>query len=171
MPARGCSARTRGRISTETATVTTTRPRAAPSPAATGLLARDPVLLELAPEGGAADAERLGGAGVVAAEALQRLEDVDALGVGEGGLPRKRRRGPQLQARRYVRGQVLWLEDIAPGQDGRALDRILQLPHVARPRVAQKALDGLRRQPKRAAELARRPREEVLGQRRNVLAA
>src|SRR5213594_1671934 len=171
MPARGCSARTRGRISTETATVTTTRPRAAPSPAATGLLARHPVLLELAPERGAADAERLGGAGLVAAEPLQRLEDVDALGVGETDLPRKRRRGTQLEPRRHMRRQILRTDGVASSQDGRALDRILQLAHVPRPWVAEEAFEGLGGQAEPAVELARRPREEMLGQRGNVLAA
>src|SRR5437667_376891 len=136
-----------------------------------GLLALDPVLLELAPERGAADAERLGGAGVVAAEALQRLENMDALGVREADLPGKRRRGTQLEPRRHVRRQVLRTDGVASSQDGRALEGVLQLSHVPWPRVAEEAFESLGRQAEPAAELACRPREEMLGQRGNVLAA
>src|SRR5256712_9659875 len=109
-----------------------------------GLLALDPVILELAPERGAADAERLGGAGVVAAEALERLEDVGALGVGEADLPRQGRRGPEQDASRHVRRQIVGLDRVAAGEDRGALDRVLQLAHVARPRIAQEALERLR---------------------------
>src|SRR5437899_3467932 len=136
-----------------------------------GLLALDPVILELAPQRGAADAERLGGAGVVAAEPLQRLEDVDALGVRETDLPGERSGGTELGSRGHVGGQVLRTDGVASSQDGRALDRVLQLAHVTRPGVAEKAFEGLGRQAELATELAARPREEMLGQGGNVLAA
>src|SRR5256712_235063 len=136
-----------------------------------GLLALDPVLLELTPERGAADAERLGGAGVVSAEPLQRLEDVDALSVGETDLPGQRRRGSELEAGRHVGRQILRTDGVASSQDGRALDRVLQFAHVTWPRVMEETFEGLGRQAEPAAELARRPREEMLGQRGNVLAA
>src|SRR2546429_641864 len=51
-----------------------------------GGLPLDTVLLELAPQCGAADPERLGGARVVAPEALQGLENVDALGLRQRHL-------------------------------------------------------------------------------------
>src|SRR2546428_14173536 len=92
-----------------------------------GLLALDPVILELAPERGAADAERLGGAGVVAAEALERLEDVGALGVGEADLPRQGRRGPEQDASRHLRRPIDRPDPVAPGGDRGPLHPALQL--------------------------------------------
>src|SRR5213078_2481593 len=134
-------------------------------------LPHDSVLLELAPERRAADAERLRGTRVVATEALERRQDVRTLRFGERDLPRQRRRRTELQAGRHVRRQIIGLDGLAAAQDGGALDRILQLPDVAGPRIAQHAFQRGRREPQRAAQLRRRAREEVLGQRRNVLAA
>src|SRR5437016_8552417 len=128
----------------------------------------DPVLFELPPERGAADPERFGGARVVASEALQGLQDVHALGLGECRLPRELRRGAELQGRRYVRRQVRRLEDVAASQDGRALDRVLQLAHVARPRTAEQPPHRLGGEPQLATQLAAGTRQEMLGQRRTV---
>src|SRR5215813_13246983 len=76
-----------------------------------------------------------------------------------------------MQARRDVRRQIGRLDDVAAREDGRALDRVLELAHVAGPRVAKQTLDRLGRQAQLAAELAAGAREKVLGQRRNVFAA
>src|SRR6516164_9749736 len=92
----------------------------------------EPVLLQLAPERRPPDPECFGRARVIAPEALDGLEDVHALGLGERRLPRQLRRGPELQPGRDVGRQVLGLDAVAPGQDGRALDRVLELAHVAR---------------------------------------
>ena len=108
---------------------------------------------------------------MVATEALERRQDVRTLRFGERDLPRQRRRRTELQAGRHVRRQIIGLDGLAAAQDGGALDRILQLPDVAGPRIAQHAFQRGRREPQRAAQLRRRAREEVLGQRRNVLAA
>src|SRR5262249_39334838 len=131
----------------------------------------EPVLLELAPERRPSDPQRFSRARVVAPEALESLEDVHALGLGERRLPRQLRRGTELKPGRDVGRQVLGLDAVAPGQDGRALDRILELAHVARPRVAEQPLDRLGRESQLAAELAARAGEEVLGEGRDVLAA
>src|SRR5437773_7940215 len=102
-------------------------------------LPHDSVFLELAPERRAADAERLRGTRVVATEALERRQDVRTLRFGERDLPRQRRRRTELQAGRHVRRQIIGLDGLAAAQDGGALDRILQLPDVAGPRIAQHA--------------------------------
>src|SRR5437016_6050318 len=113
-------------------------------------LPHDSVFLELAPERRAADAERLRGTRVVATEALERRQDVRTLRFGERDLPRKRRRRTELQAGRHVRRQIIGLDGLAAAQDGGALDRILQLPDVAGPRIAQHAFQRGRREPERA---------------------
>src|SRR5262249_32453290 len=136
-----------------------------------GPLSVDPVLRELAPERGAADPERLGGTRVITTEALQRLEDVSALGLREADLAGQRRRRAKLKSRGYVRRKVLGLHRVAPRQDRGALDRVLQLAHVSRPRGAGQAFEGRRRQAKPAARRAGCAREEMLGQRWNVLSA
>src|SRR4249920_2486337 len=56
----------------------------APAPSAAEPLPFDPVLLQLAPEGRAADPEGLGRPRVIPACALERLHDEDPLGLGHG---------------------------------------------------------------------------------------
>src|ERR1041384_3622084 len=104
MAARASTARRRRSVSTPTRFCSrpATRRRRSTACAATArsdALPVDPVFLELAPERRPADPERLGGAGVVAPEALERLQDVRALGLRERRLLGQRRRRAELQAR------------------------------------------------------------------------
>jgi hypothetical protein len=87
--------------------------------------------LSFAPERGAADAERFGGARVVASEALQRLQDVHALGVRERRLPRQCGEGPSCRPADTCGGRSSGSTIVAAREDGRALDRVLELAHVA----------------------------------------
>src|SRR5262249_33744303 len=54
-----------------------------------------PVVLQLTPQRGAGDAERVSGPRVIPPAALERLDDVRALDLGEVLLDGERRRGPQ----------------------------------------------------------------------------
>src|SRR5688500_17342395 len=99
--------------------------------AATRALAIDPILFQLAPERRATDPERLGGARVVAPEALERLQDMDALGVGQRDLPRQRGGWAKLEPRRDGGRQVIGLDDVSARENGGALDGVLQLAHIA----------------------------------------
>src|SRR6266436_47986 len=135
-----------------------------------GRLPVDPVLLQLAPEGGAPDPERLGRPRVIPARALERLHDEDPLGLGEGLRRFEARRGAERQARGDVARQVARLDRVGLGEDGAALHVIFELPDVPGPRVAEEALHGGGAQPQGAALPLRETGQEVLGQERNVLA-
>ena len=69
-----------------------------------------------------------------------------------------------------MRRQVVRTHRRAAGKDGGTLDRILQLPHVAGPRVTEQAFNRFGRQAELAVQFPGRARQEVLGQRGDVLA-
>src|SRR5213078_3889198 len=97
-------------------------------------LALDAVLAQLLPQGGAVDAEQRGGLGPLALAQLEDAQDVGALEVverrdvvGGEGLERGWRGGGA------ARGDVGDVEHVAGGEDDGALDRVLELAHVAGP--------------------------------------
>src|SRR5262249_22523312 len=114
----------------------------------------------------ARDPEPFGGAADVALLVSERLLDHQPF-----GLPERRRaaRGGRHDLDR-VESKVLGLENVAPGQERRALEDVAQLADVSGPRMRRESPKGggrERRWP--AAELGRDAREKVLGQGRNVL--
>ena len=79
--------------------------------------------------------------------------------------------GPRSRPAVTCGGRSSGSDDGAARQHGGALDRVLQLAHVARPGVARAGARRCRRDRRSvAAELACRAREELLGERGDVLA-
>src|SRR4030095_695933 len=131
----------------------------------------DPVLLQRAPEGRSPDPESLGRSRMAPARALERLDDEDPLGLGQGLRRPEARRGAQRQARGDVGRQVVRLDRVGRGEDGAALHGIFELPDIARPRVAEEAFHGGGAQAQDAVLSSGEAGQEVLGQEGNVLAA
>ena len=67
---------------------------------------------------------------------------MSALGFCERDLQWQRGRGAELQARGDVGRQILRLDDLGPRQDGRALNRVLQLAYVPWPGIAEESFEG-----------------------------
>src|SRR6266849_1325061 len=108
---------------------------------------------------------------MVPAAALERLDDVRALGLGEGVLALEAGRRAEPHAPGHVRREIVGLDDLVSREDRGALDRVLQLAHVARPWIAKEPGHRRRAQAEAAAQALGGATEEVLGEERNVLAA
>src|SRR6476646_12131363 len=95
------------------------------------------MMLEAAIEGAAAESQRLGRLAHVAAMALERLADEDQLDLLERKIlePAPRSAPAQPQVRRSHQRTLC--------HEHGALERMVELPHVAGPRVALQGLDGL----------------------------
>ena len=83
------------------------------------------VVLELAPQRRAGDAERVRGPRVVPPVALERLDDVRPLDLGEILLDGERRCRPQAGAARDVRREVVGRDGVTAGENRRVLDGVL----------------------------------------------
>jgi hypothetical protein len=103
------------------------------------------VLVELVLDLAGRDAEDARGLGGAPAHGLEGLEDGVALEVGDGAAGDG---GPGVAAVRAAGGggdggrEVLDLDALAAGEDDAALDGVLELAHVAGPRVAHEAAAG-----------------------------
>src|SRR5262249_16469463 len=89
----------------------------------------DAELDELALQGRPADSEDVGGVRAIAVRRLEHAQDVIALDVLEPLRSTSWHRAAQR------RRQVLEIDRAAAGEDHRALERVAQLAHVARPVV------------------------------------
>src|SRR5262249_19866277 len=126
----------------------------------------DAVLQEPAVEGAPAEPERARRGQRVAWVPRERAPHEVGLGLVERHV---------LEARpRFVpwaRPQILELDDAAARQETRALDGVLELPHVPRPGVLEHRLHRGRIEPGRPIRVALREAiQEVPGQRSDVLA-
>src|SRR5262245_8989661 len=120
------------------------------------------VVFELAPERGAPDPERVRGSRMIEAVPLQDLDDVSALHVRQRLLRWERWRRPQVEARTHVGRQIGWLDRVFAREDGRPLDGVLELAHIARPGVPEKPVHGAGAQAESAPLTLAEAREEVL---------
>src|SRR4051812_42715034 len=105
----------------------------------------DLVLLHLAVEGRTIEAENLRGLLLVPVGALQRLRDRHLLDLGERAMRWNREllgRAPLFTNRLR---QIVWLDLPGLRDEHRALDRVFELAHVARPAVANQQVIGRRR--------------------------
>src|SRR5690606_1958641 len=93
----------------------------------------DAELLDLAVQGGAADAEDLASAALVPAAGLQRLEDGLALGFRQREQARCFAHHRGRRGWRLGEGEVLLEEDFAGRHHGRADEGVFQLPDVSGP--------------------------------------
>ena len=127
------------------------------------------VLLHLAPEGDGADLQRVGGLTAIAAKTLERTLD-------HGSFLRLKieavvRRTLACLLRDLGR-QFADLDAGPASNDDGAFDGVLELSNVARPTVVHQGSHGFRRDRLHVLLHARgRPSQEVVDQRRNVLAA
>ena len=95
----------------------------------------DPVFLQQAIERAAADAERPGGAGLVAAVSAIGVDDVlarERVEIDVAGCGNHR---PFVGGGDDLGRQILDVDVVVVGENLRAIDRILKLPHVAGPTV------------------------------------
>src|SRR5438105_2689162 len=147
----------------------------APSPArtryASGQLFVEPVLPELSPERRAPDAQGFRRPRMIPAAAFQGLDDLDPLGVGQGLLAPKVRRGTEGEPRGHVGRQVVGLNGLHLRENGGALHDVLELADVARPGIPEQPVHRGRAQAQGAALPLGEPAEEMLGQARNILPA
>src|SRR5258706_9636337 len=128
------------------------------------------VVLELPPQRGAADAQRLRCPRLVPPTSLERLDDMRPFDLGEILLGREHGRRPEARARDDVRREVVGRDGLTAREDGGALDRVLQLAHVPGPGVRQQSRARGGGQAQGATTTLRGPGEEMLGKKRNVLA-
>ena len=117
------------------------------------------------------DAQHLGGARLVALGLLERQEDQAALDLVDRHAREHDRVVPRGAAA-HGGGQVLGRDQLAGRDDDRALHRVAQLAHVARPRVAHDQVARRVVEPDHRLALAMREVDgEALGQRELVVAA
>src|SRR5258708_6287607 len=125
------------------------------------------VLFEAAVEGGSGEAERARGGTDVAGVAGHGFLDEELLDVLEAHLLER----DAAFAGRAQR-EVAHADRIAARHERRALDRVVELADVARPRVVEQGLERRRLEaPELLAVTAGVPLEEVERQRRNVFPA
>src|SRR5262245_38755761 len=119
------------------------------------------------------DAQELGGRGAVVVGLLERVENRLALDGVQALLQRQAgdllRRGRRPDARRREL-QVLGLDLAARGERERALEHVLQLPHVARKIVLPQALQRRRGEPRRGAGGCGLTLYDRRGERRDIVA-
>src|SRR3954452_11240020 len=129
----------------------------------------EPMLLEPPVEGAAREAQRLGGLADVAV-AGERLLDQHPLDLLQRQILQLARgsRG----RRRRLQAQVLRPHEVAAPHEHAALDGVVELAYVARPRVALQSGDRrLLEAPEALAVALRVLLQELLGQREDVVAA
>src|SRR3984893_6038112 len=98
----------------------------------------EPELVQLIVKRLETDAENLGGARLVVARVLEGHEDQPPLGLGDRHTRSERHLRLLRLPRRFGgerRRQVLGLDEWSRGENGRALDHVPQLAHVARPGI------------------------------------
>jgi len=117
----------------------------------------------------AVDAERARRLGALAARAVERGADARRGGAVEHVL--QRAVGGGRRAGALLEQQVLGRDRVAPHEHDRALDRVLQLAHVAGPAVRGQHLLGLGREGEPPARLGGMVGEEVTGERHDVFAS
>src|SRR5206468_8941813 len=149
-------------------------------------LSLEPVFLQLREQRLVADLQDVGGAIAVAGRLPERLIDFPPLDLtdratrGVSQRPRqinlRPRRSVVIGRRRLQRrlaereAQVPRVDRIAFGEDDRALDAVLQLPHVPRPLILPQFLHGARRENERLlVEVPGEAFDEVLREHRNVV--
>src|SRR5262249_38416161 len=103
------------------------------SPKRQGMLLLDPVLLELPPERGAPDPERIRRSRVIPTVPLQNLGDMGALRFGERLLGGQSGGRPKGKARVHMGRQVAGLDRLVSREDGGPLHRVLEFAHIAGP--------------------------------------
>src|ERR1051325_3201403 len=102
----------------------------------------EPVLPQLLPQRRAVDAEHLGGLGLLVLAQLEHLEDVRTLELVEGGhVIACERLEHRARAGRARPGDVGDVEHVARSEDDGTLDRVLELAHVAGPRLRREVGD------------------------------
>src|SRR5262245_25947126 len=102
------------------------------------------VHLELVDERLTRDAEDLGGACTVSFRLFEHAVNVLALDLGKSSRPRhENARTAQRRAAAELLGELRRKDHIAVFEEDHALDRMAQLPDVARPGVALEALQRL----------------------------
>ena len=129
----------------------------------------DPVLAELAVERGPGDPEEGGRLALAALRVREGREHRALLGLVRPSAPRRRRAGPGRRRSRGAaaaggptsRGRSVGGQDVARREDERALERVLELAHVARPAVRAQRARGRRRR----ASATRRPRRAAMRSR------
>ena len=98
-------------------------------------------------QGAAVDAQDFRGACSIPLGSVKHVHEVATLEVVECRQTGKRlilRRGTGGGSRRVI--EIEGLDQRTSARDDQALDRVSELPHVARPRMAQEGIDRLRRQ-------------------------
>jgi len=85
--------------------------------------------------------ERPSGLGHVAARVLERVHDELELDLGESFLKAAMVPGARALRRLECRGQVICVDDAVVRENDRALDDILELADIARPRVGRQRIE------------------------------
>src|SRR5688572_9580902 len=96
------------------------------------------MLLETAVHGAARKPERVGGAAHVAIETFERALDEVALRIVERHAFEQRR-----TTTRYPQAEILWLTRFALRHQHGALDDVLELAHITRPRMVAHRVERL----------------------------